>query len=78
MSPTETEGEVRQLYMAAHACPTRSVHPPANDWRPGSDPYPMPLDEAGTVLLCGHRMRALARRAATYPEQPVDYGKVRY
>ncbi|EFL23917.1 probable cell surface glycoprotein [Streptomyces himastatinicus ATCC 53653] len=49
-----TEDEVRQLYMAAHACPTRSVHPPANDWRPGSDPYPMPLDEAGTVLLCGH------------------------
>ncbi|MGW2326587.1 MBL fold metallo-hydrolase [Streptomyces sp. NPDC001700] len=50
----ENEDEVRQLYMAAHACPTRSVHPPADDWAPDSDPYPMPLDAAGTVLLCGH------------------------
>lgn len=24
------------------------------------------------------RMRALGQRAATYPEQPIDYGKVRY
>ncbi|MBL1113923.1 MBL fold metallo-hydrolase [Streptomyces sp. 110] len=50
----ENEDEVRRLYLAAHACPTRSVHPPADQWEPDSDPYPMPLDEAGTVLLCGH------------------------
>ncbi|MGW3566247.1 MBL fold metallo-hydrolase [Streptomyces sp. NPDC000941] len=48
------EEETRQLYMAAHACPTRSVHPPANEWAPDSDPYPMALDEDGIVLLCGH------------------------
>ncbi|MEU1513796.1 MBL fold metallo-hydrolase [Streptomyces sp. NPDC005811] len=50
----ETEEEVRQMYRAAHACPTRSVHPPAGEWAPDSDPYPLPLDEDGIVLLCGH------------------------
>lgn len=48
--------------MAAHACPSRSVHPPADVWDDGSDPYPMPLDDAGTVLLCGHASPQTHRR----------------
>ncbi|MEV7085189.1 ferredoxin [Streptomyces sp. NPDC093085] len=50
----ENEAEERQMYLAAHACPTRSVHPPADRWAEDSDVYPMELDEAGTVLHCGH------------------------
>ncbi|MEU6128459.1 ferredoxin, partial [Saccharopolyspora sp. NPDC047091] len=50
----ETDEEVRNLYRAAHACPTRSVHPPGDEWAVDGDPYPQPLDEDGTVLLCGH------------------------
>ncbi|MEU0804950.1 ferredoxin [Streptomyces sp. NPDC005970] len=50
----ETEEEVRQMYQAAYACPTRSVHPPQDQWGEDSDPYPMPLDEDGIVLLCGY------------------------
>jgi glyoxylase-like metal-dependent hydrolase (beta-lactamase superfamily II) len=49
-----TEEEVRQMYLAAHACPTRSVHPPADDWAEDSDPYPAALDEDQVVYLCGH------------------------
>jgi glyoxylase-like metal-dependent hydrolase (beta-lactamase superfamily II) len=48
----ETEAETEQLYLAAHACPTRSIHPPADQWAPDSDPYPKALDE--NVYLCGH------------------------
>jgi glyoxylase-like metal-dependent hydrolase (beta-lactamase superfamily II) len=50
----ETDDEVGRLYKAAYACPTRSVHPPAGEWDESDDPYPMPLDEDGVVLLCGH------------------------
>ncbi|MEU3617922.1 MBL fold metallo-hydrolase [Streptomyces sp. NPDC006872] len=48
----ETEAEVAKMYLAAHACPTRSVHPPADEWDADSDPYPKALDE--NVYLCGH------------------------
>jgi glyoxylase-like metal-dependent hydrolase (beta-lactamase superfamily II) len=48
-----TESEVRQLYTAAYTCPTRSIHPPAGEWSQ-ADPFPLPLDEDGIVLLCGH------------------------
>ncbi|MFE2845403.1 MBL fold metallo-hydrolase [Streptomyces scopuliridis] len=50
----ETQADVELMYQAAHACPTRSVHPPADKWDADSDPYPKALDEDGTVLLCGH------------------------
>ncbi|SCF73005.1 hypothetical protein GA0115254_114112 [Streptomyces sp. Ncost-T10-10d] len=44
------------MYLAAHACPTRSIHPPADEWAADSDPYPYPkdLDGNGVVFLCGH------------------------
>lgn len=43
--------EVRRMNAAAHACPTRSIRPPAG--RPAApDPFPMALDD--TVHLCGH------------------------
>ncbi|MFE2179765.1 hypothetical protein [Streptomyces sp. NPDC059455] len=64
------EDEVRRLYMAAHACPTRSVHPPADHWEPDSDPYPMPLDEAGTVLLCGHASAKTYGAISYLPRRP--------
>ncbi|MET7331179.1 MBL fold metallo-hydrolase [Nonomuraea sp. NPDC005650] len=47
-----TREEVERMYLAAHACPTRSIHPPADEWDQGSDPYPKALDE--NVYLCGH------------------------
>ncbi|MGW3430883.1 4Fe-4S domain-containing protein [Streptomyces melanosporofaciens] len=50
----ETEADVQKMYLAAHACPTRSIHPPADRWDADSDPYPKALDEEGVVLLCGH------------------------
>ncbi|MFE2938594.1 MBL fold metallo-hydrolase [Streptomyces sp. NPDC059255] len=50
----ETAADVEKLYMAAHACPTRSIHPPADDLGADSDPYPLALDEDETVFLCGH------------------------
>ncbi|MFD8000453.1 MBL fold metallo-hydrolase [Streptomyces mirabilis] len=50
----ETDADIEKMYMAAHACPTRSVHPPADRWDADSDPYPKPLDEDGVVWLCGH------------------------
>ncbi|MDW6063478.1 ferredoxin [Streptomyces sp. FXJ1.4098] len=62
------EEETRQLYMAAHACPTRSVHPPANEWAPDSDPYPMALDEDGIVLRHPRpQVRRRFRRPAVDP-----------
>ncbi|MFE5702800.1 4Fe-4S domain-containing protein [Rhodococcus koreensis] len=54
MRQPRNEDEVRQMYNAAYACPTRSVHPPENDWATEFDPYPMPLDSDGVVFLCGH------------------------
>ncbi|CAL9329477.1 hypothetical protein SUDANB58_00039 [Streptomyces sp. enrichment culture] len=44
--------ELRQLHAAAHACPTRSVRPPAGRLDAAWDPFPMALDD--TVYLCGH------------------------
>ncbi|MFJ9895035.1 4Fe-4S domain-containing protein [Streptomyces sp. NPDC091280] len=64
--------ETAQLYAAAYACPTRSVRPPGGrlgelpgrrpDGRPDErrDPFPMALDDTGTVLLCGHNSRHTA------------------
>ncbi|MFD4699216.1 MBL fold metallo-hydrolase [Streptomyces niveus] len=50
----ETEADVEKMYLAAHACPTRSVHPPAGALSSDSDPYPLALDDEGIVYLCGH------------------------
>ncbi|MCQ0024253.1 MBL fold metallo-hydrolase [Streptomyces somaliensis DSM 40738] len=44
--------EVRRLNAAAHACPSRSIRPPAGRLEAASDPFPMALDD--TVHLCGH------------------------
>ncbi len=44
--------EARQIHAAAHACPTRSIRPPAGRLEPGLDPFPLALDD--TVHLCGH------------------------
>ncbi|MGW7426399.1 MBL fold metallo-hydrolase [Streptomyces sp. NPDC054813] len=44
--------EVRQLNAAAHACPSRSIRPPAGRLEVALDPFPMALDD--TVHLCGH------------------------
>ncbi|MFI0765524.1 ferredoxin [Streptomyces sp. NPDC021218] len=54
----ETEADVQKMYLAAHACPTRSIHPPADRWDADSDPYPKALDEEGVVLLCGHASKS--------------------
>ncbi|MER6222344.1 MBL fold metallo-hydrolase [Streptomyces sp900105755] len=51
--PRDT-AEAARLHAAAHACPTRSVRPPGGRLDPARDPFPMPLDDTGTVLLCGH------------------------
>ncbi|MEU9453632.1 ferredoxin [Streptomyces sp. NPDC048277] len=48
------EAETGRLHAAAHACPTRSVRPPDGRLDPARDPFPMPLDDTGTVHLCGH------------------------
>ncbi|GAA2239945.1 MULTISPECIES: MBL fold metallo-hydrolase [Kitasatospora] len=55
----QDESEVRLLQAAAHACPTRSIHPPGR--RPlaaADDPFPLALDDG--VLLCGHNSRQTA------------------
>ncbi|WP_327293769.1 MULTISPECIES: MBL fold metallo-hydrolase [unclassified Streptomyces] len=44
--------ELRQLNAAAHACPSRSVRPPAGRLDAALDPFPMGLDD--NVYLCGH------------------------
>ncbi|MFD4507905.1 MBL fold metallo-hydrolase [Streptomyces sp. NPDC058457] len=46
--------EAERLHAAAHACPTRSVRPPGGRLDPARDPFPMALDDTGTVHLCGH------------------------
>ncbi|WP_116214758.1 MBL fold metallo-hydrolase [Streptomyces olivoreticuli] len=46
------QDEVQRFHAAAHACPTRSIHPPAGRLDPALDPFPMALDD--TVHLCGH------------------------
>lgn len=46
------QSELRQLHAAAHACPTRSIRPPAGRLDAAWDPFPMALDD--TVYLCGH------------------------
>ncbi|MFD4598089.1 MBL fold metallo-hydrolase [Streptomyces sp. NPDC058464] len=51
--PRDT-AEADRLHAAAHACPTRSVRPPGGRLDPARDPFPMALDDAGTVQLCGH------------------------
>jgi glyoxylase-like metal-dependent hydrolase (beta-lactamase superfamily II) len=50
--------EVRQLHAAAHACQTRSIHPPGGRLDEALDPFPMALD--ATVYLCGHNSRQTA------------------
>lgn len=50
----ENAAETQRMYEAAYACPTRSVHPPRNEWAEDTDPYPLELDDDGVVLLCGH------------------------
>ncbi|WP_031161426.1 MBL fold metallo-hydrolase [Streptomyces durhamensis] len=50
--------EVRQLHAAAHACQTRSIHPPGGRLDASLDPFPMALDD--TVYLCGHNARETA------------------
>ncbi|MER6026130.1 MBL fold metallo-hydrolase [Streptomyces sp. NPDC001851] len=50
--------EERQLHAAAHACQTRSVHPPGGRLDAALDPFPMALDD--TVYLCGHNSRQTA------------------
>ncbi|WP_407071594.1 4Fe-4S domain-containing protein [Streptomyces sp. BK239] len=47
-----SRAELRQLNAAAHACPTRSIRPPAGRLEAAQDPFPMALDD--TVHLCGH------------------------
>ncbi|MCX5205539.1 MBL fold metallo-hydrolase [Streptomyces sp. NBC_00237] len=44
--------EVQRLNAAAHACPSRSIRPPAGRLEAALDPFPMALDSA--VFLCGH------------------------
>ncbi|MEU6370830.1 MBL fold metallo-hydrolase [Streptomyces sp. NPDC046931] len=46
------QAELRQFHAAAHACPTRSVRPPAGRLDAALDPFPLALDN--TVYLCGH------------------------
>jgi glyoxylase-like metal-dependent hydrolase (beta-lactamase superfamily II) len=46
------EAQIQQFHAAAHACPTRSVRPPAGRLDAALDPFPMALDD--TVYLCGH------------------------
>ncbi|MER7309018.1 MBL fold metallo-hydrolase [Streptomyces griseoluteus] len=46
------QAELRQFHAAAHACPTRSVRPPAGRLDAALDPFPLALDD--TVYLCGH------------------------
>ena len=52
------DAEVRQLHAAAHACPSRSIHPPDGRLDAALDPFPMALDD--TVYLCGHNSRHTA------------------
>ncbi|MBO1415749.1 MBL fold metallo-hydrolase [Streptomyces sp. FH025] len=52
------EAERRQLLAAAHACPTRSIRPGTGRLDPGTDPFPIALDEG--VLLLGHNSRRAA------------------
>ncbi|WP_035844299.1 MBL fold metallo-hydrolase [Kitasatospora azatica] len=54
----QDQAEARQLHAAAHACPTRSIHPPAGPLDPALDPFPLALDD--TVHLCGHNSRHTA------------------
>ncbi|MFE2414898.1 MBL fold metallo-hydrolase [Kitasatospora sp. NPDC059408] len=46
------DAERRQLYAAAHACPTRSIRPAGGRLEPGTDPFPLALDDG--LLLLGH------------------------
>ncbi|MFP8886531.1 MBL fold metallo-hydrolase [Streptomyces mangrovi] len=62
--------EAERLHAAAHACHTRSVHPPGGRLEEVPDPFPMPLDAGdgtdgpdgpgGGVYLCGHNSRQTA------------------
>ncbi|MER7753233.1 MBL fold metallo-hydrolase [Kitasatospora sp. NPDC097643] len=49
--------ELRQLYAAAHACPTRSLRP-GGPLDPATDPFPLALDDG--LLLLGHNSRHTA------------------
>lgn len=49
--------EEKALHAAAHACHTRSIHPPRG-LDSTLDPFPMPLDDH--VYLCGHNSRRTA------------------
>ncbi|GAB2719054.1 MBL fold metallo-hydrolase [Kitasatospora kifunensis] len=52
------QAELGQLQAAAHACPTRSIHPPARVLDPALDPFPLALDDG--LWLCGHNSRQTA------------------
>ncbi|MEV5510902.1 4Fe-4S domain-containing protein [Streptomyces orinoci] len=54
----ENDAELRKLYAAALACPTRSIHAPGRRIDPALDPFPLALDER--LLLCGHNSRLTA------------------
>lgn len=53
----QNEAEEKALHAAAHACHTRSIHPPRG-LDSTFDPFPMPLDDR--VYLCGHNSRRTA------------------
>lgn len=54
-------GEAERLHAAAHACHTRSLHPPDDRLEEVPDPFPMALDGPdGAVYLCGHNSRQTA------------------
>ncbi|MGW2364713.1 MBL fold metallo-hydrolase [Streptomyces sp. NPDC001667] len=46
------QADVQALHAAAHACHTRSIHPPEGRLGTALDPFPMALDD--DVYLCGH------------------------
>ncbi|WP_310716809.1 MBL fold metallo-hydrolase [Streptomyces lydicus] len=48
------EAEERLVAAAAFACPTRSVRPASRRLDVTRDPFPLPLDDDGTIHLCGH------------------------
>ncbi|WP_235215386.1 4Fe-4S domain-containing protein [Phaeacidiphilus oryzae] len=65
-----SDAEVRALNAAAHACHTRSIRPPGGRLRRDLDPFPMPLDEAAEVYLCGHNSPRTAAANAYLLRRP--------
>ncbi|MER6401045.1 MBL fold metallo-hydrolase [Kitasatospora sp. NPDC001603] len=69
--PPRDEAELRQLYAAAHACPTRSVRLRGRPLDPARDPFPLALDE--DLLLCGHNSQHTAGANAYLLRRPGGY-----